>query len=288
MSAIAKRENTTLQVVPSVSAQLMSAADEWNDARREFIRKTYCGGAPDDIASTFLMLCERRRLSPEARHVYLINRAASGKPANWVIQTGIDGYRLIADRTQRYAGSNEPAYIHDPEGRLAVATVTVHKAVGGLIGAFTASARWDEYSSNSPMWTKMPHTLLAKCAEALALRKAFPEELSGIYTDVELDQAEQPAPRASVRSSEKTRAVTGGAKAVTAGKPFGFTEFWAQMKARGIDAGAYEALVGQAAKTYPNAQAALDALTAAEYGIDPEGDDAIDAEYVDQDGVIEG
>lgn len=170
--------------------------DEWTDARKEFIRKAFCGGAPDDIATTFLALCERRRLSPEARHVYLVNRAKRGDPPNFVIQTGIDGYRLIADRTGRYAGSDDPSfqYTDDRKG-IVKATVTVHKMVDGQRCPFTASARWDEYAAGSPMWNKMPHTMIAKCAEALALRKAFPEELSGMYTDAEMDQAESPAPR---------------------------------------------------------------------------------------------
>lgn len=171
-----------------------SERDEWDDTRKEFIRKNFCGGAPDAMAATFLALCERRRLSPEARHVYLINRAAKDRPANWVIQTGIDGYRLIADRTGRYVGSDDPVFEYNAERTQIIrATVTVRKLVGGVVGAFTASARMDEYAAGGPMWGKMPHTLISKCAEALALRKAFPEELSGLYTDTEMDQAETPA-----------------------------------------------------------------------------------------------
>lgn len=205
-SAVAKRDpEFPVQIVPSSQVAIV---DDWTDARKEFIRKTYCGGAPDDIAATFLELCRQRRLSPEARHIYLINRAGQGKAANYVIQTGIDGYRLIADRTQRYAGSDEPVFIHDPEGGIAIASVTVYKLIGGVRCPFTASARWDEYQAGGPMWAKMPHTMLAKCAEALALRKAFPEELSGFYTDAEMDQAEYDAPR-PVQPAPRARAAVG-------------------------------------------------------------------------------
>lgn len=211
---IAANSGTALEVVRPTN---IVSADDWTDERKEFIRKNFCGGAPDDIAALFLELCRRRRLSPEARQIYLVNRAAKDKTPNFVIQMGIDGYRLVADRTGRYAGSSDATFVHDPDGHLAIATVTVGKIVGGIIGSFTASARWDEYQAGSPLWHKMPHTMLAKCAEALALRKAFPEELSGIYTDAEMDQAENAyvetgTPRAAVREASPAQP-----KAVAAG-----------------------------------------------------------------------
>lgn len=199
-NAMAERQLAVIQQ----TGEIVPVSD-WDDTRREFIRKNFCGGAPDAIAATFLGLCERRRLSPEARHVYLVNRAGKDKngnpkPPNWVIQTGIDGYRLIADRTGRYVGSDDPVFEYNAERtKIVRATVTVRKLVGGVTGAFTASARMDEYAAGSDLWMKMPHTMIAKCAEGLALRKAFPEELSGVYTDVEMDQAETPVTVHSAR-----------------------------------------------------------------------------------------
>src|SRR3990167_4758979 len=112
------------------------------------------------------------------------------------IQTGIDGYRLIADRTGFYAGSDEPTYMIADDGWPDVASVTVHKLVGGVRCPFSASARWKEYAQDtSPMWKKMPFLMLVNCAEALALRKAFPAELSGVYTHEEMMQADnEPQP----------------------------------------------------------------------------------------------
>ena len=73
--------------------------------------------------------------------------------------------------------------------------MTVYKIVGGQRCGFTATARWDQYFPGEKqgfMWKKMPHLMLGKCAEALAIRKAFPAELSGLYTQEEMQQASAP------------------------------------------------------------------------------------------------
>jgi hypothetical protein len=70
--------------------------------------------------------------------------------------------------------------------------VTVYKMIAGQRCPFTATARWDQYypgDSQGFMWRKMPHLMLGKCAEGLALRKAFPAELAGAYVKEEMDQA---------------------------------------------------------------------------------------------------
>ncbi|HEY7117509.1 MAG TPA: recombinase RecT [Tepidisphaeraceae bacterium] len=159
--------------------------------RRAFIRKHFCADAPDHIAEPFIALCERRGLAPEEKQIYLVKR---GK--DWITQTGIDGYRALADRTGAYAGSDKPRFHYDPDNLVTpdLAEVTVWKLVQGQRCGFTGEASWDEYCPEQGqdfMWRKMPRTMLAKCAEALALRKAFPAQLSGIYVQEELDQAER-------------------------------------------------------------------------------------------------
>jgi phage recombination protein Bet len=152
----------------------------------ELIKRTIAVGASDDELELFLYTAKRTGLDPLARQIYAIKR--SGK---MTIQTAIDGYRLIADRTGQLAGISD--YIFDTEEgkNPGKATVTVHKIVNGTAREFTASARWSEYSQpSSPMWQKMPYLMLGKCAEALALRKAFPADLSGIYTAEEMAQAD--------------------------------------------------------------------------------------------------
>jgi phage recombination protein Bet len=152
----------------------------------ELIKRTIAVGATDDELQLFLYTAKKTGLDPLARQIYAIKRA--GK---MTIQTGIDGYRLIADRTRQLAGISD--YVFDSEeGKFPnKATVTVYKIIDGLVREFTASARWSEYSQgSSPMWQKMPYLMLGKCAEALALRKAFPADLSGVYTAEEMGQAD--------------------------------------------------------------------------------------------------
>jgi phage recombination protein Bet len=152
------------------------------------IRDTVCKGASDAEFRLFINQAVRTGLDPLARQIYSVPRGTSR-----TIQTGIDGYRLIAQRTGEYAGSDDPVYDTEAVTNPGRATVTVWRFVAGERCAFTATARWTEYkpaSGQDQMWQKMPFLMLGKCAEALALRKAFPQELSGIYTDAEMDQAQ--------------------------------------------------------------------------------------------------
>tara|TARA_R110000824_G_scaffold146271_3_gene315023 strand:- start:462 stop:1286 length:825 start_codon:yes stop_codon:yes gene_type:complete len=142
----------------------------------------------DDQLEVFLCASKRYGLNPIANQIYPQLRGN-----NMTITTGIDGYRLIADRTGKYAGNDDPVF--DDEDKPRKATVTVYKIVGGQRCGFSATARWDQYFPGEKqgfMWKKMPHLMLGKCAEALAIRKAFPAELAGLYTQEEMQQASTP------------------------------------------------------------------------------------------------
>lgn len=167
------------------------ARGDFDEATLALIRATLPPELDDTSFKVFIYTCRRTGLDPLAKQIYLRGSRdkRSGK-TTWTAQTGIDGYRLCADRTGRYAGNDDPTF--DDEAQPAKATVTVYKVVGGLRCPFTASARWDQYypgDAQGFMWRKMPNLMLGKCAEALALRKAFPAELSGVYIREEMDQA---------------------------------------------------------------------------------------------------
>lgn len=145
----------------------------------------------------FAMVAHRTGLDPFTRQIYAIKRG--NKVTH---QTGIDGYRSVAERTREYAGSDEPTYETPcpcggkPDGHPAVARVTVHRILpGGHVVDQVGVARWHELvpqSGQDSMWVKMPFNQLSKCAEANALRKAFPRVLEGVYVTEEMEQAGPP------------------------------------------------------------------------------------------------
>lgn len=154
---------------------------------------------PDEELALYFHQALRTGLDPFSKQCYLIARWNNKKRRHdYTVQTGIDGYRLIADRTGQYAGSDAPEFGQDDRGK-SYAKVTVWKLVNGVRCPFSAIAYYDEYVARdkedrpSGLWGKMPRGQTAKCAEALALRKAFPADLSGIYTHEEMQQADSEA-----------------------------------------------------------------------------------------------
>jgi phage recombination protein Bet len=171
----------------------------FSEEQVELIKRTICKGATDDELALFLYQCQRTGLDPFSRQIHAVKRKekrGNGFAEVMTVQTGIDGYRLIADRTGRYAPGKEPTYTYDDNGHIVNATAYVKKLVGGVWHEYAATAYWHEYAQTYPdgnllpMWRKMPHNQLAKCAESLALRRGFPAELSGIYTNEEMGQAD--------------------------------------------------------------------------------------------------
>jgi len=166
----------------------------------ELIRRMVAINATDDEFQIFLHHCKKTGLDPLAKQIYFQKRL-NKKTNTWTmtIITGIDGYRLIAHRTGVYAGLDPTLFQENERFEIVSATVTVFRLVGGIRCPFSATARWAQYCPQEPsfIWNKMPHLMLEKCAEALALRKAFPAELSGVYTEEEMQQADDAAPEAT-------------------------------------------------------------------------------------------
>jgi hypothetical protein len=132
------------------------------------------------------------------------------------IQAGIDGLRAIAERTGQLDGSE--TYWCGDDGVWAdvwlnskppaAAKTVLHRK--GAAHPFVGVARFADYNAGQGLWSKMPAAMIAKCSEALALRKAFPADMSGVYSTDEMDQA--------VETVTVTAAPAGDTKIFTAGK----------------------------------------------------------------------
>ncbi|WP_454113528.1 phage recombination protein Bet [Microbacterium maritypicum] len=153
------------------------------------------------VVAAFLQHCARTGLDPIARQIYSIARKSKGQ-LKWQIQISIDGARLVAERSGQYEGQTTPEFTADGITWTQVwlskefpkaARVGVYRR--GFREPLYAVALWDAYVQTkyngdvSEMWSKMGPLMLAKCAEMLALRKAFPQDLSGLYSAEEMDQA---------------------------------------------------------------------------------------------------
>lgn len=218
--------------------------------QKDLIRKTICKGASDDELRLFLAQCDRTGLDPFAKQIYCIKRRAQDDSGNWVdkmeTQVGIDGFRLVAERTERYAPGREPTFKYDDKGHLVSATAYVKKLVAGTWHEVAATALYAEYvqtkkdGNPTRFWQRMPHGQLSKCAESLALRRAFPMELSGLYTAEEMEQGEvvdaeyEPADKKQ-HSSEEV-----------------FNDYVAHLKGNVKDANALKAVMGHIKQDAPN------------------------------------
>jgi phage recombination protein Bet len=166
----------------------------------DLVKATVARGASDNELKLFLYTASRTQLDPLTRQIHFVKRRVYNSHTQeydevGTIQTGIDGYRVIASRNG-LAGIEDAVFDAETEKHPNKASVTVYRMVDGTRVPFTASARWEEYVQANregqpvAMWKKMPYLMLAKVAEALALRKAFPNDLSGVYTNEEMAQAD--------------------------------------------------------------------------------------------------
>ena len=167
---------------------------EFSDEQIKLIKSQIAPKATADELKLFMYQAKRTGLDPLTRQIYCIHRNQRNQDGSYsakmTIQTSIDGFRVIAERSGDYAGQSEPEFVYAGD-KLTCCKIAVYRFRGDVrYQASVGVAYWAEYSQNSGLWTKMPHTMLSKVAEALALRKAYPQDLSGLYTADEMSQAD--------------------------------------------------------------------------------------------------
>jgi phage recombination protein Bet len=163
----------------------------WTPEQTQLIATTIAPGCSSDELRLFAYACQRTGLDPFSKQIYAIKRGGKMQ-----IQAGIDGLRAIAERTGELDGSHTEWCGDDGQWSdvwisakpPAAAKTTIWRK--GSSHPFTGVARFADYNAGQGLWSKMPAAMIAKCSEALALRKAFPANLSGVYSTDEMEQVE--------------------------------------------------------------------------------------------------
>jgi phage recombination protein Bet len=164
---------------------------EWSSQQVEIIKAQIAPGVSDGELALFAEVCRRTGLDPFSRQVYAIKRGG-----RMTIQTSIDGFRLIAERTGRYGGQLGPLWC-GADGIWKDVWLDAAPPAAAKVGVIRTDwqeplwsvARFASYRGDTPLWQRMPDLMIAKVAESLSLRRAFPNEMSGLYTSEEMDQA---------------------------------------------------------------------------------------------------
>lgn len=211
------------QLASVSGSTLLSAPRHYSREQIALIQRTVARGTNGTEFDLFMEMCRRVGLDPFRKQVHcVIYNADKADKRQMVVITGIDGLRAIAARNGNYRpDEEEPTIYQEDELRdparnplgIERATVKVWKSDHtGQWHPMTGVANWEEYAPfdeewiddpnrpgkrcksgkstldpKSNFWHRMPKLMLAKCAEANALRRGWPEDMSGLYVTEEMD-----------------------------------------------------------------------------------------------------
>lgn len=202
-------------------SNLVIKENEMTQDKIDLVKRTICKGATNDELQMFVGVCNKTGLDPFTKQIYAVKRWDSKEGREvMAVQVSIDGFRLVAARTGEYEGQT-PVFWCNEKGEWADFWLSPKPPVAAKVGVWRKNfkeptwgfARFDAYKQTNKQgqlttfWNKFPELMIGKVAEGLALRKAFPMELSGLYTPDEMDQASEPSDQAQAKTEQKTEAI---------------------------------------------------------------------------------
>ncbi|MGI9449345.1 MAG: phage recombination protein Bet [Geminicoccaceae bacterium] len=203
-------------------APIKKGLPDYTPSQVALIKRTVARDCNNDEFDLFVEVCKRVGLDPFRRQIHaLVFNKNNLEKRQMAIVTGIGGYRAIAARNGDYRPDEKRPEIEyqeelkDPATNplgIAYAVVTVNKKDADGWHPVSGIAYWEEYApvkeewaydqdagkrqptgkfelDRKSAWWKMPKIMIAKCAEAQALQKGWPEDLSGLYAEEEMHRA---------------------------------------------------------------------------------------------------
>lgn len=195
--------SNALELIGSQQLQRVEITNE----QLQLAKNTVAAGLNPAEFELYLYDCKRQGVHPLDRLLIPVVTKDDQGNRRLAMWTTIDLLRSRAAESGEYAGSDDPAFGYiEPAKNPMTATVSVYRLVQGHRCVFTATARWEEYFPGEKRgfkWKQSPHIMLGKCAEALALRKAFPKQLASLYAQEELERAESYDPEVTQGTQER-------------------------------------------------------------------------------------
>jgi len=182
---------------------------EWDPQQQAALAQIGVADAPRGDQLVLMHVSQRTGLDPFARQIYMVGRKDDEAPGGmrWTIQTGIDGFRVISERHPQYAGVGDAEWCGEDgvwrdvwverKPPVAARYTVYRKDWDHPVRAVAHFAEYAQTKYNGDLvkkWRTSPALMIAKCAEALARRRACPQDLSAVYSDEEMDHADNPPP----------------------------------------------------------------------------------------------
>lgn len=163
------------------------------------------GEVTDKEVAMYVQLCKAQQLNPFLKEAYLI-KYSDKQPASIVVSK--DAFTKRAEAHPQYDGMKSGIIVMSKDGKITEREGAFHLPNENVVGGWARvyrkdkktetydSVAYDEYAVRdgngniNTMWRTKPATMIQKVAEVHALRKAFPERLSGMYVEEETDRAQ--------------------------------------------------------------------------------------------------